>query len=225
MGQHKKGLSNAANPLGLYEIKLQAQQFPVRRGGLQSASPCASQELSCCCFSFSRTLFITRARRQHMEQMNAACTSHCVSKLLQFHTAGSQQRFFFFHLYSVHALPPWQHSGTTDFLTWQAIFEKSITSCSEDQCYFNIIYLDFFVHYFHESAVIVLHLFFSFFQGSSISFSMANFSFYKPTDLQVHLCVLFSADKMLFLVPENMGSNGETKQSIKQIFYLHFYTY
>lgn len=134
-------------------------------------------------------------------------------------------KIFFFHLYSVHALPPWQHSGTTDFLTWQAIFEKSITSCSEDQCYFNIIYLDFFVHYFHESAVIVLHLFFSFFQGSSISFSMANFSFYKPTDLQVHLCVLFSADKMLFLVPENMGSNGETKQSIKQIFYLHFYTY
>lgn len=54
---------------------------------------------------------------------------------------------------------------------------------------------------------------------------MANFPFYKPTGLQACLHFLFSADKMLFPVPPNTGSDGEKKQSIKQIYYIHCYAY
>lgn len=52
---------------------------------------------------------------------------------------------------------------------------------------------------------------------------MADFPFYKPTGLQVCLHFLFSTEEMLFPVPQNMGSNGETKQSIKHIYYLLYY--
>lgn len=129
------------------EMNVQAQQVPWKKRPSKCFSMCPSgaQLLP---FSFPRPLLIGTARRQHPEDLNPTHTQHC------FQGAGASHHQIPTEMGFYNAFP---HGSCRISAVW--LWEVH-------QWYFCVVYLDFFVHYFHESTVLALHLFIKSFQGS-----------------------------------------------------------